>query len=92
MAATKTATVTLRIDLAVKDVQRTAAVREHRSIACMVAALIRGLCDKHNIFNDKGKTVAGPFLPGPPNQVAAGHVGQQGRYRPLKPGRPQCRT
>jgi len=42
MATTKTATWTFRIDAAVREALRTAAAREHRSIASMVEVLIRG--------------------------------------------------
>ena len=44
MVATKTATLNLRIDPMLKEMLRTAAVREHRSIANMVELLIRGHC------------------------------------------------
>ncbi|MHA7881137.1 MAG: type II toxin-antitoxin system antitoxin [Saccharospirillum sp.] len=49
MATTKTATVTFRIDPAVKEALRTAAAREHRSIANMVEVLIREHCGRHDI-------------------------------------------
>lgn len=49
MATTKTATVTFRIDPAVKEVLRTAATREHRSIANMVEVLIREYCGRNGI-------------------------------------------
>jgi len=49
MATTKTATVTFRIDPAVKEALRTAAAREHRSIANMVEVLIRDYCGHHGI-------------------------------------------
>lgn len=49
MATTKTATVTFRIDPAVKEALRTAAAREHRSIANMVEVLIRDYCGRNDI-------------------------------------------
>jgi len=49
MATTKTATVTFRIDPGVKEALRTAAAREHRSIANMVEVLIRGYCEVNDI-------------------------------------------
>ena len=60
MATTKTATVTFRIDPAVKEALRAAAAREHRSIANMVEVLIRDYCAKNNISIEEGETVAGP--------------------------------
>ncbi|MDC3365016.1 hypothetical protein OAV86_03050 [Pseudomonadales bacterium] len=44
MVATKTATLNLRIDPMLKEMLRTAAVREHRSIANMIELLIRDHC------------------------------------------------
>ena len=49
MATTKTANVTFRIDPAVKEALRTAAAREHRSIANMVEVLIRDYCGRNGI-------------------------------------------
>lgn len=49
MASTKTATLTFRIDPALKEALRTAAHREHRSIANMVEVLIRDYCNRHDI-------------------------------------------
>ncbi|TQE99647.1 MAG: ribbon-helix-helix protein, CopG family [Spiribacter salinus] len=49
MATTKTATVTFRIDPAVKEALRTAAAREHRSIANMVEVLVRDYCGRNGI-------------------------------------------
>ncbi len=49
MAATKTATLTFRIDPALKEALRTAAQREHRSIANMVEVLIRDYCGRNGI-------------------------------------------
>ncbi|MFC4259620.1 hypothetical protein ACFOZ5_11320 [Marinobacter lacisalsi] len=49
MAATKTATLTFRIDPALKQALRDAAQQEHRSIANMVEVLIRDYCEGHGI-------------------------------------------
>lgn len=49
MATTKTATLTFRIDPAVKEALRIAAAREHRSIANMVEVLIRDHCGRNGI-------------------------------------------
>jgi len=49
MATTKTATVTFRIAPDVKEALRTAAAREHRSIANMVEVLIRDYCGRNGI-------------------------------------------
>jgi len=49
MATTKTATVTFRIDPGLKEALRTAAAREHRSIANMVEVLIRDYCGQNGI-------------------------------------------
>ena len=47
--ATKTATLNLRIDPSLKEALRTAALREHRSIANMVEILIRRHCEEQGI-------------------------------------------
>ena len=47
MATAKTTTLTFRIEPELKEELRTAAAQEHRSIANMVAVLIRDYC-KHN--------------------------------------------
>lgn len=49
MAATKTTTLTFRIDPALKEALRTAADREHRSITNMVEVLIRDYCGHNGI-------------------------------------------
>lgn len=49
MATTKTATLTFRVDPGVKEALRTAAAREHRSIANMVEVLIRDYCGREGI-------------------------------------------
>ena len=45
MTQTKTATLNLRIDPALKEAIRAAAIRDHRSIANMVEVLIRKHCE-----------------------------------------------
>lgn len=68
MATGKISTLTLRIEPAVKDALRTAAEREHRSIANMVEVLIRDYCGRSGIVirepqktprrgNERGRTV-----------------------------------
>ena len=49
MAASKSTTLTLRIDPDVKEALRTAAEQEHRSITNMVEVLIREYCQQHSI-------------------------------------------
>ena len=49
MATGKTRTLTFRIEPALKEALRTAAEREHRSIANMVEVLIRDYCGRHGI-------------------------------------------
>ncbi len=49
MPAGKTSTLTFRIAPALKEALRTAAEREHRSIANMVEVLIRDYCDRNDI-------------------------------------------
>ena len=49
MPSTKTATLTFRIDPALKEALRAAAQQEHRSIANMVEVLIRDYCGRHGI-------------------------------------------
>ena len=49
MATTKTSTLTFRIEPSLKDALRTAADREHRSIANMVEVLIREYCGRNGI-------------------------------------------
>ena len=49
MAITKTTTLTFRIEPSLKEALRTAAVREHRSIANMVEVLIRDWCGRNGI-------------------------------------------
>jgi hypothetical protein len=49
MATAKTATLTFRIEPSLKDALRTAAGREHRSIANMVEVLIRDYCERNGV-------------------------------------------
>ncbi len=49
MATGKTSTLTFRIAPALKEAVRTAADREHRSIANMVEVLIREHCSRNGI-------------------------------------------
>lgn len=49
MATAKTTTLTFRIEPGLKEALRTAAAREHRSIANMVEVLIRDWCGRSGI-------------------------------------------
>lgn len=49
MATAKTTTLTFRIEPSLKEALRTAANREHRSIANMVEVLIRDYCERNSI-------------------------------------------
>lgn len=49
MATTKSTTLTFRIEPRLKEALRTAAAREHRSIANMVEVLIRDYCRRNGI-------------------------------------------
>ena len=49
MATAKTTTLTFRIEPGLKDALRTAADREHRSIANMVEVMIRDYCGENGI-------------------------------------------
>jgi hypothetical protein len=49
MATGKTTTLTFRIEPALKEALRTAADREHRSIANMIEVLIRDYCGRNGI-------------------------------------------
>ena len=49
MATAKTTTLTFRIEPELKEALRTAAEREHRSIANMVAVLIMDHCERNDI-------------------------------------------
>lgn len=62
MPPTKTATLNLRIDPGLKEALRTAAIRDHRSVANMVELLIRRHCEvqgivipeQQGLFEDSG--------------------------------------
>lgn len=49
MAKTKTTTLTFRIEPDLKEALRAAAVQEHRSIANMIAVMIRDYCGRIGI-------------------------------------------
>ena len=49
MAATKTSTLNLRIEPALKEALRTASIKQHRSIANMVEVMIRQHCENEGI-------------------------------------------
>jgi len=49
MATGKTSTLTFRIEPALKDALRAAAEKEHRSIANMVAVIIRDYCGRNGV-------------------------------------------
>ncbi|MCG7877510.1 MAG: hypothetical protein N0C90_14420 [Candidatus Thiodiazotropha endolucinida] len=53
MATNKTTTLTFRIEPSLKEALRTAAQREHRSIANMVEVLIREHCGRNGIEIDE---------------------------------------
>jgi hypothetical protein len=57
MPSTKTATLTFRIDPALKEALRTAAQQQHRSIAKLVEVLIRDHCGRSGIPIDKPSAV-----------------------------------
>ena len=59
MATGKTSTLTFRIAPALKEALRTAADREHRSVANMVEVLIREHCTRNGITIPEQ---AAPFL------------------------------
>ena len=52
MATGKTTTLTFRVEPELKEALRTAAQQEHRSIANMVAVLIRNYCQQQGIEID----------------------------------------
>ncbi|AOV16775.1 hypothetical protein BJI67_06610 [Acidihalobacter aeolianus] len=54
MATAKTTTLTFRIEPELKEALRTAAEREHRSIANMVAVLIMDYCERNDIPVEPG--------------------------------------
>jgi hypothetical protein len=56
MPPTKSTTLNLRVDPAIKEAIRQAAVRENRSVANMVETLIRRHCDEVGIRIDEQQT------------------------------------
>jgi len=64
MATGKTTTLTFRIEPALKDALRAAAEQEHRSIANMVAVMIRDYCGREGIaISGLGAVVDAPHKP-----------------------------
>lgn len=59
MAASKSTTLTLRIDPGVKETLRTAAGQGHRSITNMIEVLIREYCRQHGIPITDQQAVSG---------------------------------
>jgi hypothetical protein len=49
MATGKTTTLTFRIEPALKEGLRAAAVKEHRSIANMISVMIRDYCGRNGV-------------------------------------------
>ena len=72
MATAKTTTLTFRIEPGLKEALRTAADREHRSIANMIEVLIRDYCGRNGItipeqralFDDQRETGKGRKIGG----------------------------
>ncbi len=58
MATGKTSTLTFRIEPALKDALRAAAEKEHRSIANMVAVMIRDCCGRNGITIQDQRAIA----------------------------------
>jgi hypothetical protein len=57
MATTKTTTLTLRVDPAIKEGLRLLAEKEHRSLTNMVEVMIRDHCKQHNVAIPEQKTL-----------------------------------
>ena len=57
MAATKSTTLTLRIDPGMKEALRIAAKQEHRSITNRVEVLIRDYCQRNGIAIPEQQTL-----------------------------------
>ena len=60
MATAKTTTLTFRLEPELKEALRTAAEREHRSIANMVAVLIMDYCERNGIAIPEPKADKNP--------------------------------
>ena len=58
MATGKTTTLTFRIEPALKEGLRAAAVKEHRSIANMIAVMIRDYCGRNGITIPEQKALS----------------------------------
>lgn len=59
MATAKTATLTFRIEPDLKEALRAAASKEHRSIANMVAVMIRDYCGRNGVpLHESEKPIA----------------------------------
>ena len=56
MASAKTATLTFRIEPELKEAVRLASVNEHRSIANMIAVMIRDYCGRVGVEIQEQKT------------------------------------
>ena len=57
MATTKTTTLTLRVDLMIKEGLRLLAEKEHRSLTNMVEVMIRDYCKLHNVTLPEQQTL-----------------------------------
>lgn len=68
MAASKTATLTLRIDPGVKEGLRLVAEQEHRSLANMIEVMIRGYCADNSVSVPEQKAL---FANAPDNSSRA---------------------
>ena len=58
MASGKTSTLTFRIEPALKEGLRAAALKEHRSIANMIEVLIRDYCGRNGITIQEQQALA----------------------------------
>ena len=64
MATGKTTTLTFRIEPALKEGLRAAAVKQHRSIANMIAVMIRDYCGREGIaIPERGPVVGADRKP-----------------------------
>ncbi len=66
MASAKTATLTFRIEPELKEAVRLASVNEHRSIANMIAVMIRDYCARQEIPLGCGRVGVEIAEPGAP--------------------------
>jgi len=57
MASAKTATLTFRIEPELKEAVRLASVNEHRSIANMIAVMIRDYCGRAGVEISEPQTL-----------------------------------